>query len=68
MGLDVLQELVDSGHLDEAIPDEMPTFTLFESEAVPNPDDPFGYIASENRVPVDQHAHLCMMFGEYCED
>ena len=29
MGLDVLQDLIDSGHLDPAIAEQMPTFTLY---------------------------------------
>jgi hypothetical protein len=40
MGLDVLNDLVDSGHLDAAIPAQMPTFTVHEAEVTW--DDPVG--------------------------
>ena len=63
MGRDVLQDLVDSGHLDAAVLDEMKTFTLFETDVVPDPNSSTNYIVSENQVPVDETGYLCLLHG-----
>jgi hypothetical protein len=41
MGLDVLGDLVDSGHLDEAIVARMPTFTMYGASGEWTPEDEF---------------------------
>lgn len=67
MGRDVLQDLVDSGHLDAAVLAEMPTFTLFQTVATPDPSSSTGYIVAENQAPIDETGHLCLLHGgKYC--
>lgn len=68
MGQDVLTDLVASGHLDERIRDEMPTFTLFEAVATPDLRSPADYVVTENRVPIDETRYLCLLHGdEHCQ-
>ena len=67
MGRDVLQDLVASGHLDAAVLAEMPTFTLFQTVATPDPASRSGYIVLENQTPIDETGHLCLLHGgKYC--
>jgi hypothetical protein len=42
MGFDVLQDLVDSGHLDPSVIEEMPTFTVFTGEWTTTAEEPEG--------------------------
>ena len=54
MGLDVLHDLVDSGHLAPEIPAEMPTFTVQSAEArwdPARPQDPPDLAHSEPEYP-----------------
>jgi hypothetical protein len=69
MGRDVLQNLVDSGHLDESIRDAMPTFTLYGTVIEWTPEDGYAPITSGQRPPLDCN-YLCLLHpdGGFCED
>jgi len=63
MGLDVLRDLVESGHLDESIVAEMPTFTvLAETAEWSDPTDPFSHKLTAHDDFVDDRDYRCKLF------
>ena len=70
MGLDVLQDLVDSGHLDAAIMNAMPTFTMHAATAEwSDPNDADSYTITPKDEFVDDREYLCLLHpdGGYCD-
>jgi hypothetical protein len=70
MGLDVLNDLVDSGHLDSAIRDEMKTFTVRADTAEwSDPNDPHSYRLTPQDDFIDDREYLCLLHpdGGYCD-
>lgn len=65
MGLDVLRDLVDSGHLEEAIVKEMPTFTVrAETAEWSDPGDPFSHTLTTHDELVDDRDYRCKLFPD----
>jgi hypothetical protein len=60
MGFDVLEDLVESGHLDESIIDEMPTFTMSGASGEWTPDGDFMRAPGTD----DCDRYKCMLGGD----
>ena len=58
VGLDVLQSLVDSGHLDASVMGAMPTFTAFTAEALWHDDKQRFEV--QNTTAFDCDSYLCL--------
>jgi hypothetical protein len=70
MGLDVLQDLADSGHLDPAIMQEMPTFTVrSETAEWSDPEDVTSFTLTTHDDFVDPRDYRCKLFpkGSDCD-
>jgi hypothetical protein len=65
MGIDVLQDLVDSEDLDPAIVEEMPTFTVYAAEVVVDPAPPFDLTITPQLSP-DCASYLCLLDPDDC--
>ena len=64
IGLDVLQELVDAGDLDQTVLAEMPTFTVYQATAEwPEPENP-NLVNVRIEQLADPSDHLCKLFPE----
>jgi hypothetical protein len=64
IGLDVLDSLVDSGHLDASVRDAMPTFTAYSAEAEwPDPNNPRNILYTET-TERDCRTYRCMLDPE----